>query len=336
MKKIVIILFGVFFGLQSPAQDLHFSQFYNAPLLLNPANTGYLDENDWRVGLQFRNQGAVIPIPYNTFSFFSDCALFRQKWENSWIGTGVAMWKDVSGNGNLSLTKIQGSVAAHVLGESSSFSVGMNAAYCQRSVDFSKLTYDVQWDEFSFNPTLDNMETYSIQKTNFMDVGIGATAAFFNNNNFHLKTSLGIQHINRPNETFYGMTNKIGIRPMGSIEAKFKISDKIMLAPSAYYTTQKRAMELIAGTLFNLNAGGDISIRSNEIIAGAFYRWGDAFIMAAGYQFGNSRIMVSYDQTVSQLTAANNGIGAFEVSLILQGDYRKGNDMTRTLGCPRF
>lgn len=95
-------------------------------------------------------------------------------------------------------------------------------------------------------------------------------------------------------------------------------------------------MELVAGTLFNVNAGGDISIRSNEIVAGAFYRAGDAFILAAGYQFGNSRVMVSYDQTVSQLTAANNGIGAFELSLILQGNYRKGSEISRTLGCPRF
>lgn len=336
MKKILIVIIGVFLGLHGKAQDLHFSQFYNSPLLLNPANTGYLDGNDWRVGLQYRNQSAVIPVPYNTFSFFSDCALFRQKWENSWLGTGVAMWKDVSGNGNLSLLKLQGNIAAHVLGESSSFSIGMNAAYCQRSVDFSKLTYDVQWDEFSFNPSLNNQETYSIQKTNYLDVGLGATAAFFNNSNFHMKASLAVQHINRPNETFYGMSNKIGIRPLGSLETKFKISDKIMLSPSVYYTTQKRGMELLAGSLFNVNAGGDISIRSNEIVAGAFYRMGDAFILAAGYQFGNSRVMVSYDQTVSQLSAGNNGIGAFELSLILQGDYRKGSEVTRTLGCPRF
>lgn len=336
MKKNVLVILGVFFGLALRAQDLHFSQFYNSPLLLNPANTGYLDDNDWRVGLQYRNQSAVIPVPYNTFSFFSDCALFRQKWENSWLGSGLAMWKDVSGNGNLSLTKIQASMAAHVLGESSSFSVGMNAAYCQRSVDFSKLSYDVQWDEFSFNPSLNNQETFSVQKTNYLDVGIGATAAFFNNNNFHLKASVAVQHINRPNESFYGMSNKIGLRPLGSVEAKFKLSDKIMLSPCVYYSTQKRAMELVAGTLFNVNAGGDVSIRSNEIMAGAFYRAGDAFILAAGYQFGNSRVMVSYDQTVSQLTAANNGIGAFELSLILQGNYRKGSEISRTLGCPRF
>ena len=50
-------------GLQ--AQDIHFSQFFAAPLLINPANTG-MSGRDIRVANIYRNQWAKIGIPYET------------------------------------------------------------------------------------------------------------------------------------------------------------------------------------------------------------------------------------------------------------------------------
>jgi type IX secretion system PorP/SprF family membrane protein len=336
MKKLFTLFVAALLGAQSYAQDLHFSQYYNSPLLLNAANAGLLESNDWRCGIQYRNQSGTIPVPYNTFSVFADAGLFRNKWENSWLGTGLAMWRDVAGNGNLAMTKLQGSIAGHVLGENMSFSIGLNAAYTQRSVDFNKLTYDVQWDEFSFNQNLANQETNSTQKTNYLDIGTGVIFTFFNKNNLYAKASLAVQHVNRPVETFYGMSNKIGLRPIGNIEVTFKASDKIMFTPSVYYTTQKKASELVAGTLFNVNTSSDITLKASELIIGFFYRSKDALIAKAGYQFGNSKVMVSYDHTVSQLSEGNNGLGALEISLILQGNYKRDEGLNKTLGCPRF
>ena len=150
MKKYLLLLV-TFASLQQDgiAQDLHFSQYYNAPMLLNPANTALLQNSDWRAGINYRNQGATIPVPYNTFSIFSDFGLMRNQWDNAWLGTGVAVWRDVAGNGNLALTKVQGNLAAHILtGEKTSFSAGLGIVYNQRSVDFSKLTYDVNGMNF--------------------------------------------------------------------------------------------------------------------------------------------------------------------------------------------
>lgn len=336
MKRITLIVVVCLMAGITHAQDLHFSQYYNAPLLLNAANTGLLENNDWRVGMQYRNQGGTIPIPYNTLSVFMDAGLFRNKWEESWLGTGLAIWRDVAGNGNLAMTKVQGSIAGHVLSENMSFSLGLNVAYTQRSVDFSKLTYDVQWDEFSFNQNIPNQETFSVQKTSYVDIGTGVILSFFNNTNFHMKTSLALQHVNRPIESFYGMSNRIGLRPLGNLEVIFKASDKIILTPSVYYSSQKKASALVAGSLFSVNTGSDLSLQANELILGFFYRNNDAIIAKAGYQFGRSQVMISYDHTVSQLSQANNGLGALEVSLILQGNYKKDNEVTKTLGCPRF
>ena len=50
------------------AQDLHFSQYFNAPILVNPANTGFNPDNDYRIGGNYRNQWSAVGSPYKTMS----------------------------------------------------------------------------------------------------------------------------------------------------------------------------------------------------------------------------------------------------------------------------
>lgn len=339
MKRYLLLIILIT-GLQDLAlsQDLHFSQFYNAPTLLNPANTGLLQNSDWRAGVNYRNQGATIPVPYNTFSLFTDFGLMRNQWDNAWLGTGLAVWRDVAGNGDLALTKVQGNLAAHILtSEKSNFSAGLGLAYSQRSVDFNKLTYDVQWDEFSFNKYIANQETYSVQKTTFIDLNAGVNFSYYNNDNFYLKASVAASHLNQPTETFYGQSNKLGLRPIINLDVVYKANDNIILSPSVYYTRQKKASELVGGTLLNINASGaSPTIDANEIIFGIFYRNKDAVIGVAGFKWKQNRVTFSYDHTVSQLSVGNKGVGAMEVSLIIQGNYRKDGQPTTMYGCPRF
>ena len=55
------------------AQDLHFSQFMNSPLVTNPANTGFMPEGDYRLGINYRNQwSSIMAVPYKTMSAFAD------------------------------------------------------------------------------------------------------------------------------------------------------------------------------------------------------------------------------------------------------------------------
>ena len=60
--------------LTAPAfgQDLHFSQFFNSPLTTNPANTGFIPDGDYRIGMNYRNQwSSVMQVPYKTASAFA-------------------------------------------------------------------------------------------------------------------------------------------------------------------------------------------------------------------------------------------------------------------------
>src|SRR5688572_17842735 len=134
-------------ALQGSAQDLHFSQFFNSPLTTNPANTGFIPDGNYRIGINYRNQWASIPVPYKTMSAFADFQLFRDRLEYGWLGIGGVLLRDVAGSGNLTSTKVYGSIAYHqLLGQSSLLSLGFNVGSASKRVDVTKLTFGDQWN----------------------------------------------------------------------------------------------------------------------------------------------------------------------------------------------
>src|SRR2546421_10795549 len=72
------------------AQDPQFSQFYAAPLYLNPAFAG--STNQARVGANYRNQWPAIDANFTTISAFGD---FYN--ENKNIGLGTIITRDQEG-----------------------------------------------------------------------------------------------------------------------------------------------------------------------------------------------------------------------------------------------
>ena len=58
------------------AQALNYSQYYNAPLLTNPANTGFNPDYDYRAGMNYRTQWASVGTPYKTMGVWGDAKLF--------------------------------------------------------------------------------------------------------------------------------------------------------------------------------------------------------------------------------------------------------------------
>ena len=112
-------------------QDLHFSQFMNSPLLTNPANTGFIPAADYRLGINYRNQwSSIMTVPYKTMSAYGDVQVFRNRIETGWMGLGGVILHDVAGSGNLTSTKVYGSVAYHqMINAGSLLSVGFNIGW---------------------------------------------------------------------------------------------------------------------------------------------------------------------------------------------------------------
>jgi type IX secretion system PorP/SprF family membrane protein len=339
MRKCLLVAISIVMTLSSQTgygQGLHFSQFYNAPLLLSPANTALLPDADFRVGVNYRNQWASVPAPFHTISAYGDFQAFRNVSHTNWLGIGVGFFNDRTGNGDLSLLKAQVSAAYHVqLGEYNMFSVGLGAAFVQRSVNFSKLTFDTQWDGFTFNPQSANGETYAFQKTSYADITAGVNYAWFPNENVYIKLGAGLLHVNRPSESFYKMENKLGMRPTGNLDMLFKVNDGLIADVSAYYTYQKGATELVFGTQFTYNVSPREKI-PNIFILGLYHRMNDAIIPVLGFEWNKIRVMASMDVPVSGISPATGANGAFELSLVYQGLYGSGSANRSSYNCPRF
>jgi len=317
------------------AQSMHFSQYYNAPMLLNPANTALMSDNDYRIGGNYRNQWATIPVPYNTFSAFADFKLFHNEERNNWLGIGGAFFNDKAGDGNLALTRIEGFVAYHLgITPTSMISAGLSYGAVQRSVNLGALTFDSQWDGFTFNKTLSNNESGNLAKTNFSTIGAGLNYAYFPNEATYIKLGVGVANINQPTESFYAMSNKIGIRPTVNLDGIFRLTEMWTLNPSVYYTTQTGAYELVYGSLLKAQIS-NTKDNNTSLILGVFNRFNESF----GVEWNGLQVVGSYDFPISDIKPATGSYGAMEFSIIYQGLYsnlRSGERGVRTMNCPRF
>ncbi|GAA4313534.1 PorP/SprF family type IX secretion system membrane protein [Compostibacter hankyongensis] len=325
-------------GLQG--QDLHFSQFFNSPLTTNPANTGFIPDANYRLGINYRNQWANVPVPYKTFSAFGDAQLLRDRWYYGWLGVGGVILQDEAGDGILKSTKVYGSVAYHqLLGENSLFTIGFNAGIADKRLNITKLTFPSQFNDtygkWFFDGQLPSGENFSNSSIEYFDLQAGANYAWFPTDNIYLNLGVSVQHVNTPKETFLeDGNNEIGRRYIGFLNASIKVADRVILNPSAYYTTQRGAEETVLGTwaAYNLSGeGGDY-----QLLAGLYYRVKDAVIPLIGYQMKQFRLMFTYDVTASTLAAANSHRGAYEISLLYLGLYKKQGNYKKTYLCPHF
>ncbi|WP_111599858.1 PorP/SprF family type IX secretion system membrane protein [Chitinophaga skermanii] len=318
------------------AQDLHFSQYFNSPLTTNPANTGFIPDGDYRLGVNYRNQWANIPVPYKTMSAFGDFQLMKDKLEYGWVGVGGVILHDVAGTGNLTSTKVYGSVAYHqLMGQSSLLSAGFNVGWANKRIDMSKLTFFDQWNGQFFDAQLPTAEPISQNNVNYLDLQVGLNYAYFPTDDIYINAGLSVQHVNKPKETFYNYNNQIDRRFIGFLNASLKLSDKVIINPSAYFAQQAKAREIVAGgnAAYNLSGDGE-----QQVFGGIYYRLDDAAIFLVGYQIKNVKIMFNYDVTTSAFSAANRRQGAYEIGIVYTGLYPNlqfRNAARKTL-CPSF
>lgn len=320
------------------AQDIHFSQFFNSPLTTNPANTGFIPDGDYRLGVNYRNQwSAIMSVPYQTMSAFGDVQLMKDRFENGWVGVGGVILKDVAGSGNLSSTKIYGSIAYHqMLGYSSLLSLGFNAGYANKRINTTDLKFPSQFDGKFFDNKLPSGVFLDHNSTSYLDLQTGLNYAYFPNEKVYLNGGFSAHHLNRPNESFFDSdsANRVPVRSIGFLNGSFKVNDQWILNPNAYYTRQAKSSEAVFGLNAHYNLSGD---GEYVLIGGAYYRFGDAVIPMVGLGVKDFIFSFTYDATMSSLSAYNGTRGAFEFSLVKQGAFSKfnGNSRRQTI-CPSF
>jgi type IX secretion system PorP/SprF family membrane protein len=322
-------------SLSLKAQDLHFSQFFNSPLSTNPANTGFIPDADYRIGAHFRNQwAAILAAPYKTLSIYGDAQVFRDKLDNGWLGLGGLLMNDQAGSGGLRSTKVYGSVAYHqMLGLSSLLSAGFNVGWANKRIDPSKLTFPDQFNGIFFDKNVPSAVTIVNSSTSYFDMQAGVNYAYFPNENTYINAGYSIHHINRPRETFFSEADdsRIPMRHIGFINAIVKLNNRVIINPNMYYTLQAKSHEFMLGMNANYNLSG---AGEKQLLAGVYYRQGDAVVPMVGFEISNIRFTFSYDVTTSGLRNFNNSQGAQEFNLMKRGFYPDAAG--RQVLCPTF
>ncbi len=341
------------------AQDIHFSQFYQAPLHLNPAMTGVM-ECTQRLTANYRNQWAsVIKNEFQTFSASYDMKIPTAQYD--YFGVGLSLWGDQAGSGRFSTyqARLSGSYSKYMGGnrnESHYLVVGADAAISQRSLNFSKLLWGTQHDgQGGVDPGLPSLETLDEDNFIYADMSVGLLwfSRLDDNLNFYLGGAAG--HINRPKQSFFN-DNDVKLYSKYTIHggAELGLNDNVSFLPGFVFLFQGPSFQLNAGTSarFYLN-GSSNSSESFQFGAWArlvnHYEWGlnqeippvategnalglDAIILSARFDYDNYGIGFSYDINVSDLKTASNSKGSFEFSLI----YNICGNESRRVYCPKF
>lgn len=332
MKGLNIIWIFFIWALPSLAQDIHFSQFYAAPLITNPANTGNFN-GVARLGGNYRDQWGSITIPYRTFDLYGDAGIQPGRSKNR-FGVGAYVLSDQAGDGVLKSNRAMLSTAYHVIlnkDETFRLSAGIAGGIVQRSIDYSKLTFDSQWNGYNFDADLANMESGYQEQFNYTDFSAGAilTITPYSFSRYFISTSAS--HITQPEESFYSGNNQLGVRWQTSAGGFFPISNHISMSPMAYSSLQKKALEVIMGSNFNIAL--DANDGRNSFLAGIWYRYNDAAWLMLGYMAGNLSVSASYDLNFSGLTTATNTMGGLEVAMVYTFNKSEHKD---PLGCPAY
>ncbi|MET0465886.1 MAG: PorP/SprF family type IX secretion system membrane protein [Chitinophagaceae bacterium] len=338
LKRLALII-GIGFSTvpSAFAQDLHFSQFMNSPLMTNPANTGFIPEGDYRLGANFRNQwSSVMAVPYKTMSAFGDVQVAER--DNSWVGIGGVILRDVAGSGNLTSTKVYGSVAYHqMLNLGSLLSMGFNVGWSNKQINVTNLKFPDQFDGHFFDSHLPTSVALTANNISYLDIQAGLNYAFFPDERTYFNVGFSTMHINRPRESFFdeqpGISNRIPVRHTAFINGSFKLNDQWIINPNSYFSLQAKSYEWLLGANARYNLSGD---GENILIGGLYYRNSDAIIPMVGLGYKDFVFTFTYDATISTLKNYNNSRGAFELSLVKEGlfDQYKGN--RREAMCPSF
>ncbi|MGK0285860.1 MAG: type IX secretion system PorP/SprF family membrane protein [Salibacteraceae bacterium] len=332
IKRTVSLLSFVFtIAVKVLAQDIQYSQFYAAPLYLNPALAGTSEQH--RMNLNFRDQWPSIPGNYISYSISYDINLLDA---NS--GIGFIASRDQAGTGGLSTTTIGGSYAYNIkLNRKMSFRPAIGLNYGLRTVDVSKLTFGDQL----LTGSASSVQSSSLNdRVSYVDVNAGG---LLYGKDFWVGYS--VYHINQPNNSLLGQENLIDARH--SVHAGYRlpmqktVKRKVVrsMTIAANYKTQGKWDQFDIGAYYYFK----------PMVIGIWYRGipglkkyapgyqnNDAVTLLVGVHFKNVKFAYSYDITVSKLYP-NTG-GSHELSFIYEyTNPNKGRKRRFSqLACPQF
>lgn len=315
------------------AQDLHFSQFYEAPLLRNPALAG-LYEGDVRIQGIYRSQWGSISNPFQTGSMNGEYKFAIGRGDDFLTVGGQVMY-DKAGTVKLQTVHMLPMVNFHksLSQEKNTYlSLGFMGGIVNRRLDRSRVTTNSQYDGFYYNGALPDGETFSSGYSySDMSVGMSLNSTLGSEDQHTFFAGVAYHHVTKPLNSFY---KNISHLPKWVLSGGLKLNlDEITYVTfNGDLSVQEPFKEAIAGAMISKRMGE--SEGSNYTVhAGTYYRYNDALIPVIKFDVNKISVGLSYDINISTLAPASRNRGGFELSLTYLASRPHDNPV---ILCPRF
>ncbi|RMG79607.1 MAG: type IX secretion system membrane protein PorP/SprF [Bacteroidetes bacterium] len=351
MRHLILLTGLLFLTVFASAQDRLFSQFYAAPLTLNPALTGAFD-GKFRVGANYRDQWrGALENPYKTFAGALDLKWgmgSRTQKHRDAAGIGVLFYNDQVNEVDFATTQISVSGAYHksLSSRSSQYlSLGFQVGIAQKSVNYEKLTFEDQFNGTTgySDPTAEPLPENSFA---YGDFSVGLNYAWIIKARTSLYAGAAIHHFLSPSVSFFYNPkdeqinypdNQLFPKYSAQLSLSLPLADGIDLLPRALYAKQGPHEKIDAGSNFRfslsefrslaLHVGGYARIVGNSKNS---YETSEV-IALVGIEFNRVLFGISYDFNLNDLSNYNLGQRTLEFSVAYLGEYQED-----LILCPKF
>ena len=306
-------------------QDPEFTQFYSAPLNLNPALAGTSQCS--RATLNYRNQWNAIGQGFNA-GYVSYMASYDHFAKGIKSGLGMSIMVDNQGamadpTGTsdglaplITMNYITGTYAYRMYFDNEmTMQIGMQAAYVSPGIDINRLIFEDQLDALQGYVNSTTSEQLNADPTSVINFNAGAVLY---NDNFY--GGIAVKNLTEPNPRLSFVENsaefilkrRITVHGGAIIPLNKRYNQETYLAPEFIFTTQGPAKQLNMGVYWD----------NRTIFAGMWARYTfsnfDAFVPYVGLKQEAFQVSYSFDFTVSKLQTAQSLVGTHEIAIIFK------------------
>jgi type IX secretion system PorP/SprF family membrane protein len=316
------------------SQDIHFSQFFEAPLLRNPSLAGIFT-GDIRVQAVYRDQWNSVTTAYKTASLNAEYKMPIGK-VNDFITAGIQILNDKAGSISWVSTHILPAINYHKslsVDRNSYLSLGFMGGPVQRRFDRSKMTTNSMYDG------LGDGEIFAQPKSTYMDAAVGMSynTELKANPDNNIFLGLAYHHLNKPNNSIYLNTlTEVEPKWVASAGVRFSVTPASYITLQADHSRQGQFKETVAGALYGIKLGPELDKPLYSLHGGAFLRWNDALIPVIKIDYTPFSFSLSYDVNLSKLKTSSYGRGGFELGVSYIGFTQRNNSSVNAVLCPKF
>lgn len=335
MKKLLIISI-ILFSCKAYSQDYNFSQFYELPLMRNPALAGIFDCN-FRVKSVYRNQWQQVTVPYRTSAISAEYKFSAGR--GNWHSIGTQVVYDVAGDSRLRRVEVLPVYTFHLeLAEDNYLSLGMMAGPVNTQFDPSQLKWGDQFLNGQYSSNNPTSQLIRNSSKNYLEMATGVAFSRPVAEMGSMYAGASLYHVNRAIVSFSPGINDRLERRLGfnaGVTLPSGATNDVTFYGDAFFQGGHR--QALLGGFYTISLADQYYDDANKksLHLGGVYRWNDAVIPVVKLDFGQLSMGLSYDVNISKLKTASQSRGGFEFTL----SYRNcliGAERSSGLPCPKF